>query len=98
MREKTNKKFETWDNVRASLLARSGVAKEYERLRPRYELISRLIEVRLESKLTQTEMAKRVGTKQSAISRFESGNYSPTIDFLEKVASAVGKELIITVK
>ncbi|MDL2290492.1 helix-turn-helix transcriptional regulator [Desulfovibrio sp. OttesenSCG-928-F20] len=40
-------------------------------------------------------MADRLGIKQSNISRLESGNYNPSLDFLKKIASGLGKELHI---
>lgn len=45
--------------------------------------------------MTQNDLAKLTGTKQSNISRFESGNYNPSLEFLEKVASALGKKIKI---
>ena len=53
---------------------------------------------RKEKDLTQEELAKKVGTKKSNISRFESGRYNPSLDFLIKVAGSLGKELQINVK
>ncbi|MDR2446702.1 MAG: helix-turn-helix transcriptional regulator [Treponema sp.] len=35
-----------------------------------------------------------VGTKQSNISRLENGNYNPTLEFLNKIAKAIGKEIV----
>ena len=46
---------------------------EYDRLKPRYDLIAQIINARHEQKITQAEMAKRMGTNKSNISRFESG-------------------------
>ena len=39
--------------------------------------------------------ADKIKTKQSAISRLESGEYNPSIELLAKVANALGKELQI---
>jgi DNA-binding XRE family transcriptional regulator len=41
----------------------------------------------------QKELAEKVGTKQSAISRLENGSYNPSIEFLSKIAHALGKEI-----
>ncbi len=46
-------------------------------------------------KMTQAELAKRANTKQSNISRFESGNYNPSVEFLRKIAGALDKRLEI---
>ena len=71
---------------------------EYERLKPRYDLISQIIEARTSQNITQEELALRVGTQKSNISRLESGKYNPSLDFLTKIARSLGKELQITLK
>ena len=43
--------------------------------------------------MTQAELAKRVGTQKSNISRLESGNYNPSLVFLAKISEALGKSL-----
>lgn len=51
--------------------------------------------MRTEAGLTQAELALRMGTTQSAIARMEGGGTRPTLDTLEKLASAVGVDLVI---
>ncbi|MDD2680804.1 MAG: helix-turn-helix transcriptional regulator [Patescibacteria group bacterium] len=51
-------------------------------------------EARLSHGLTQAELAKKINTKQSAISRLESGSYSPNLSFLKKIAQALGLKLL----
>ncbi|MDL2321821.1 helix-turn-helix transcriptional regulator [Desulfosarcina sp. OttesenSCG-928-B08] len=68
---------------------------EYKALAPEYALVKQIIQARIEQNLTQKELAGRIGIKQSNISRLESGNYNPSLDFLKKVASGLGKELHI---
>ena len=70
--------------------------KEYEALAPQYELIKSVIAARLEKKMTQAELAALADTRQSNISRFESGHYNPSVEFLQKIARALGKELEIS--
>lgn len=71
---------------------------EYEALAPQYEIISAVIAARTEQKMTQAELAERANTKQSNISRFESGNYNPSVEFLQKIAGALDKQLEITLR
>lgn len=92
------KNWENWKDVKKELLQNKEVAAEYKRLEPRYQLISELIKARLKSGLSQAELAQKIGTKQSAIARIESGNANPTIDFLEKMTSAMNSKLTIQVK
>ncbi|CAK7030355.1 MAG: hypothetical protein DELT_02758 [Desulfovibrio sp.] len=68
---------------------------EYKALAPEYELVRQIIQARAEQNLTQQELADRIGIKQSNISRLESGTYNPSLDFLKKIASGLGKELHI---
>jgi transcriptional regulator with XRE-family HTH domain len=50
---------------------------------------------RLEAGYTQSELAKLMGTTQSAIARMEGGRFSPTFSTLEKLAEVTGKRLEI---
>lgn len=70
-------------------------AAEFEAQQPEYEAIRALIAARLERKMTQKELAKRTGIRQSNLSRIESGVCSPTIDTLARIAAGLGKTLRI---
>lgn len=89
------KGWKEWKELRKELLKDPEVKKEYDRLEPEYAIISQMIAIRAKKKITQKEMAKRMGTKQSAIARFESGDYNPTLEFLNKTAKALGTKLVI---
>jgi HTH-type transcriptional regulator/antitoxin HipB len=52
-------------------------------------------ELRLNNGMTQEELASRIRTTKSAISRLENSSGGARIDTLEKVAQAFGKELVI---
>ena len=69
--------------------------REYEAMRPEYEAMRALIGARLESHLTQEQLAQASGVRQSNISRIESGACSPTVATLQKLAAAMGKKLQI---
>ena len=71
---------------------------EYAKLQPRYEIISQFIAARNELNLTQEELAFRAGTQKSNISRFESGDYNPTLDFITKLAKSLGKEVHVEIR
>ncbi|OOO00672.1 MAG: transcriptional regulator [Epulopiscium sp. Nele67-Bin004] len=68
---------------------------EYEQLSPEYEIIRAIIQARTEQDLTQKQLSEKTGIQQSHISRLESGNYNPTIKFLQRIAEGLGKELHI---
>ena len=67
-------------------------------LAPRYEIVELLKTARKAQDITQEDLAARVGTKKSNISRFESGRYNPSLDFLIKVSNSLGLQLQITLK
>ena len=50
----------------------------------------RIRHLRTERKLSQLDLANRVGVRQSAISAFETGEKSPRLDTLQRIASALG--------
>lgn len=85
----------SFEKIKEDLLKDEDFRAEYERLRPRCEAIEQIIKARKAQNITQAELAKRVGTQKSNISRLESGNYNPSLDFLIKVADALGKRLSI---
>ncbi len=87
-----------FSEVKELLMKDDEFADEYEKLKPRYEIISQIIEERAKQKITQEELALRVGTQKSNISRLESGTYNPSLDFLIKVAQSLGKEMKITLQ
>lgn len=53
---------------------------------------------RKKQNLTQEGLADRLHVKRPNISRFESGEYNPTIDTLVKMADCLGMNLIIELK
>lgn len=57
----------------------------HEALEPAFQVACR----RIEQGLTQAELAARVGTTQSSISRLESGDQEPSLAFLKRVATAM---------
>jgi len=89
--------MKTYTQFKKEVLKNKEIYQAYEALGPEFEVIIALIKRRLEKGFTQRELAKRVGTKQSAIARLESGTYNPSLDFLKKVTNALDARLRITV-
>jgi len=52
-------------------------------------------ELRLKHRLTQEELARRIRATKSAISRLENSSGGARLETLEKVAQALGKELVV---
>ncbi|MCF8021060.1 MAG: helix-turn-helix domain-containing protein [Vallitaleaceae bacterium] len=86
------------EQVKQMVLQDPEVKKEYDALAPIYEIQEELIKLRNEKGLNQKQLAELIGTKQSAISRLESGNYNPSVQLLSKLAEAFNKELHIVFK
>lgn len=69
--------------------------REYDKLAPRYAVISELIAARLKNGITQKELANQMGTTQSSIARLEAGSVNPSLGFLEKIAFIMGYKLTV---
>jgi transcriptional regulator with XRE-family HTH domain len=70
-------------------------AAAYEALAPEFQVARQVIALRLQRGLTQKELAERVGTKQSGISRLESMEQLPSLSFLKRVAEVLNAQLQI---
>ena len=69
---------------------RSGFPGLGELSARRRELIDELVRARQENDLSQTEIAARMGTSQSAVARLESGGLDARLSTLERYAAALG--------
>ena len=52
--------------------------------------------LRSEAGLTQSELARRVGTTQAAISKIETGRTVPGLELLDRLATALGRSITLT--
>ena len=82
-----------WSEAKSIILKNEEVKNELKMNEAEYRIIEEIIMARKEKNLTQRDLAELIGTKQSNISRLESGNYNPSLDLLNRIAMAVGKEL-----
>jgi len=69
----------------------------YEEARRAFLIGQAVRDRRLALGLSQTEVAARAGMTQPALSRLEAGGAVPTIPVLERIAAALGAELIVTI-
>lgn len=77
------------------VLKNPKVKAEYDKLQPEFAVIRAITRARAETGITQKDLAKKMGTRQSVISRLESGNANPSIKFLQKLAAALNAKLEI---
>jgi ribosome-binding protein aMBF1 (putative translation factor) len=88
------KNMESYEAFKKRALAgRPGLRAIYAQSQPKYDMICQMIDARLAKKMSQSQLAAKIGTKQAVISRFEGGSSNPSFDFLSKMAAAVGKSL-----
>ncbi|MCL4408022.1 MAG: helix-turn-helix transcriptional regulator [Thermotogae bacterium] len=64
---------------------------------PLEDFILEVFKERLNQNLTQEELAKKMNTKQSVISRFENGGREPSYEFMNRLAEVLGGNLYLTI-
>lgn len=82
-------------DLKNRLLEDPDFRREYARVDEEFALIEALIRARTTARLTQEELARRLGTTQSAIARLEGGRVSPSFATLRRYAEATGTRLTI---
>ena len=84
----------SFDTFKKRMLQNPAVKREYDALEDEFSLINELLKARTRAKLTQAQVARRMGTSQSAVARLESGR-SPSLASLRKYAKATGSKVEI---
>jgi len=92
------KKKDDFEKYLEKQLENPKFREEYYRLEPLYRLIKKEIELRNRRNMSQKELAKKIGTSQSAIARFERGNINPTLEFVSRLAEALDAKLEIQLR
>lgn len=87
-----------WEEYEKVLLRRPGFKEALEESRLEYEIARALIKARIETGLTQAEVAKRMNTKQSVISRVENARTLPSLSFLKRLAQVLNASLQVHFK
>ncbi len=93
--KKKNKKIEypSFDKYLAEQLKDPEFKRQYDEYGRQLEIAYQILQLRKKKKMTQAELAKKIGTKQSNVARMEAGNQNFTIDILQRIASVLGKNL-----
>lgn len=85
----------------AQMLADPETKQAYDVLEEEYAALQSVLRARREAGLTQAEIAQRMGTTTSAVSRLESSlvsqKHSPSFATLKKYAHACGKKLVVSI-
>src|SRR3989344_5120472 len=89
-------KYYTVEELRREWMKNPGFRREYEKLQPHFEIANRIIEARIKRKISQEELAKRMGTGQAVISRLEGANARPSLSLIQRLADALGLKVKLT--
>ena len=73
----------------------AGYREARGRLAPYDQLARIVIRRRLDLGLTQQQLAERMGTSYSAISRIESGQHSASVQTLQRLAAALEMQFVM---
>lgn len=78
-----NTKGKTEDIIKKQDMVRKSIVKQY-------------VEYRKIRNFTQEDLANMMGVKRPNISRFETGQYNPTLDLMVKIAECLDLEIEIS--
>lgn len=95
MKKIDRNKVKTLEDFKREIFKRPGVVKAYAEMQPEFQIIRKLALARADKKISQRDLAKKIGITQSALARFESGKISPTLSFLYKITSGLGLRLTV---
>ena len=84
-----------WKKHKKLLLEKPGFKKALEETKVEFQIAKAVIESRLKKGLSQKQLAKRLHTQQSVISRVENAKTTPSVSFLKRLAVIYGSSLQI---
>lgn len=87
-----------WKEHKKELLKNKELREELEKLEPEFELAGQIIELRIQQKLTQAELARRAHTSQVVISRLENAEANPSLALIKRIFKALGKGVRVAVR
>jgi len=85
-----------WQTHKKQLLQKPSFKKALEKDRLEYDIARAIIKARLKHQLTQKQLAKKLHTQQSVISRVENAQTTASVSFLQRFATVFGGELKIS--
>jgi|ERR1700728_2447652 ribosome-binding protein aMBF1 (putative translation factor) len=69
--------------------------RAFQALEDEFAVAKAVIAARNRAGLTQTELARKMGTTQPVVARMESGRVQPSLQSLQRLAKATGSRLMI---
>ena len=89
-KNKKNSMFVDFDDILKKELKNSEFKKHYDEYGKQLEIAYQILELRKKKNISQAQLAKKIGTKQSNIARMEAGQQNFSVDILGKIAEALG--------
>lgn len=87
-----------WNTHKKELLKNPKFKKAYEESELEYQIARAVIRARIEKGYTQKQLADKMRTKQSVISRLESATTTPSLSLLKRLAEALHTDLQVQFK
>ena len=87
---KKNEAFIDFDEMLKKELKNPEFKRQYDEYGRQLEVAYQILQLRKKKKMSQTQLAKKIGTKQSNIARMEAGQQNFSVDILGKIAEALG--------
>ena len=90
--------MKTLKDIKRELLTDPAAQAANEDLAPEFEVARELIAARSRAGLTQSDVALRMGTTQSAVARLEGGTRAPSLRTVQRYAQAVGARAVVRIE
>ena len=81
------------EEFKVKLMKKPSFRRAYEKLEPEFAIVRAIVEARVKKKITQEQLAKKMGTGQAVISRLEGANASPSLSLIKRLANALNLKL-----
>ena len=93
MNNKRIGKATDWQDWLKEELKNPEFKRYYDEFGKQLEISYQLLQMRKRAKMSQGQLAKKIGTTQSNVARMEAGNQNFTISMLTRIAGIFGKDL-----
>ena len=64
--------------------------RAYDALEPEFDIIHQIIDLRIKRKMSQAQLAEKMGTQQPSIARMERRGKTRDLDYLQRGGRSVG--------
>lgn len=92
------KKYTSWDDHKKDLMKNPKFREALKETELEYQIARAIIEARINKGFSQSELAEKLNTRQSVISRVENAKTTPSLSFLKRLASVLDATLKVTFK